>query len=310
MRQTRNRIAALAAATSLGLLLSACGGSDDPTDTSGGAAKDDFDGTITIGSAGFPESEIIAEIYGQALEAEGIKVEQKPSIGEREVYFKALKDGSIDLIPDYTGNLLTYLDPEATAKTAEEIDEALDDALPEGIDVLDAAPAEDKDSYNVTRETSEKLGITSIGDLTKIDGVKLAGPPPLAERVYGVPGLEKVYGVKGVNFTPIKDGGGPTTLKALLDGKADVVDIFTTTPSIADNDLVTLEDPENLIIPQNVIPLIADSAGDDKVEDILDKVSAALTTEDLINLNRENAGADKTSPQDLAKKFLTDKGLI
>lgn len=308
MKHTRTTIAAIAAATSLGLLLSACGG--DPTETDAGSGGGSSDGSITIGSAGFPESEIIAEIYGQALAADGIKVTQKPSIGEREVYFKALQDGSIDLVPDYTGNLLTYVDPETTAKTADEIDDALDEKLPDGVEVLDASPAEDKDSYNVTAETSEKLGITSIGDLKKIDGLKLAGPPPLAERVYGIPGLESVYGVTGVDFTPIKDGGGPTTLKALLDGKADVVDIFTTSPSIADNDLVTLEDPENLIIPQNVVPLISAGANSDQIEGILDKVSAQLTTEDLVDLNRENAGADKVSPQDLAKKWLTEKGLI
>ncbi|MCW2831286.1 MAG: glycine/betaine transporter [Aeromicrobium sp.] len=305
MSHTRTKLAGAAAVASLALMLSACGG--DPTESK---VEDTFDGTVTIGSAGFPESEIIAEIYGQALAAKGIKVEQKPSIGEREVYFKALEDGSIDLVPDYTGNLLTYVDPETTAKTSEEIDEALDEKLPKGIEVLDASPAEDKDSYNVTPETSDKLGITTIADLKKIDGLKLAGPPPLAERVYGVPGLEKVYGITGVKFTPIKDGGGPTTLKALLDGKADVVDIFTTTPSIADNKLVTLEDPENLIIPQNIVPLIAASASSDEVQAVLDKVSAALTTDDLVDLNRENGGDGKVSPQVLAKKWLTDKGLI
>lgn len=305
MSKNLTKLGAVFAVTALSVALSGCGSSDPTTDDTKSAS-----GTITVGSAGFPESEILAEIYGQALEAKGITVKQKPNIGEREVYFKALKDGSIDLIPDYTGNLLSYLDPKTTATSAADVEAALGSALPSDIEVFTASKAEDKDSYNVTPKFSADEGVTSIGDLAKVKGLKLGGPPPLAERVYGIPGLEKVYGVKGVKFTPIKDGGGPNTVKALLDGKIDVADIFTTAPSIADNKLVTLEDPKNLIAAQNVLPLISKKKASAKVEETLNAVSAQLTTQDLVDLNRKNSGADKTSPKVLAKEWLTQKGLI
>lgn len=298
-----SKLTAALAATALGLSLAACG--DDPTD--GDKAASD---TIVVGSAEFPENAIIAEIYAQALEAEGVKVSKKLNIGAREAYIKALESGEIDLVPEYSGNLLSYYDPKTTATSPEQIDDALDDALPDELEVLDASPAEDKDSLNVTPELAASEGLKTIADLKKIDGLKLGANPEFKTRAYGIPGLEKVYGITGVKFTPISDGGGPATLKALLDGKVDVADIYSTTPSIVANKLVTLEDPENLIASQNVIPLINDKKASDKVEDILDKVSAALTTADLLDLNGKNQGDDKTAPDVLAKEWLTAKGLI
>jgi len=297
------KLTAVAATVAMGLSLAACG--DDPTE--GEASASD---TITVGSAQFPENEILAEIYAQALEAKGVKVEKKLNIGAREVYIKALQNGEIDLVPEYSGNLLTYFDPKATATSAADVEDALDDALPDELEVLDPAAAEDKDSLNVTKEFADKNGVASIADLKKVDGLKLGANPEFKTRSYGIPGLEKVYGITGVKFTAISDGGGPATLKALLDGKIDVADIYSTTPSITENNLVTLEDPQNLIAAQNVIPLISDKKASDKVEDILDAVSAQLTTEDLLALNAKNQGADKAKPADLAKEWLTSKGLI
>jgi osmoprotectant transport system substrate-binding protein len=300
---TISKLTTALAATALGLSLAACGG--DPTE--GDKAASD---TIVVGSAEFPENAIIAEIYAQALEAEGVKVKKKLNIGAREAYIKALESGEIDLVPEYSGNLLSYYDPKTTATSPEQIDDALDDALPEKLEVLDASPAEDKDSLNVTPELAASEGLKTIADLKKIDGLKLGANPEFKTRAYGIPGLEKVYGITDVKFTPISDGGGPATLKALLDGKVDVADIYSTTPSIVANKLVTLEDPENLIASQNVIPLITEKKASDKVEDILDKVSAELTTEDLLDLNGKNQGDDKTAPDVLAKEWLTSKGLI
>ncbi|VXB52081.1 ABC transporter substrate-binding protein [Aeromicrobium sp. 9AM] len=293
------------AAAALGLSLSACG--SDPTDTGGKKSAGD---TITVGSAAFPENEIIAEIYAQALEAKGVKVKKKLNIGAREVYIPALKKGEIDLLPEYSGNLLSYLDPKATATSEADIEEALDDALPDNLEVLDAAKAEDKDSLNVTPEFAAKNDLKTIEDLKKVKGLTLGANPEFKERAYGIPGLEKVYGIMDVKFVPIGDGGGPKTLKSLLDGDIDVADIYSTTPSILANKLVTLEDPKNLIAAQQVVPLINDKKASDKVEDILDKVSAQLTTADLLDLNSKNQGDDKTAPDVLAKEWLTSKGLI
>jgi len=291
------------AIAALGLSLAACG--SDPTD--GDKAASD---TITIGSAAFPENEIIAEIYAQALEAKGVKVTKKLNIGAREAYIPALKNGEIDLLPEYSGNLLSYLDPKTTATSEADIEAALDDALPDNLEVLDASKAEDKDSLNVTPEFAAKNSVKTIADLKNVKGLTLGANPEFKERAYGIPGLEKVYGITGVKFVPISDGGGPKTLKSLLDGDIDVADIYSTTPSILANKLVTLEDPENLIAAQQVIPLINDKKATDTVEEVLDAISAQLTTADLLDLNSKNQGPDKTAPAVLAKEWLTAKGLI
>ena len=296
--------AAVAVTAALGLSLAACG-SSDPT-----AGKKSESDTITVGSAAFPENEIIAEIYAQALEAKGVKVKKKLNIGAREAYIPALKNGEIDLLPEYSGNLLSYLDPKATATSEADIEKALDDALPDNLDVLDAAKAEDKDSLNVTPEFAAKNSVKSIADLKGVKDLSLGANPEFKKRAYGIPGLEKVYGITGIKFVPISDSGGPATLKALLDGKVDVADIYSTTPSILANKLVTLEDPDNLIAAQQVIPLINDDKASDKVEKVLDDISAQLTTADLLDLNSKNQGADKTAPAELAKQWLTDKDLI
>lgn len=282
--------------------LTACAG--DPTKQAPGGGGDS--GTITVGSAAFPESEIIAEIYAQALEAEGITVRKQLNIGAREVYIPALKNGEIDLIPEYTGNLLTYLDPKATATASAEVTAALVKAVPDDLGVLSPAPAEDKDSLNVTAAFAKEHGLKTIGDLAKIDGLRLAANPEFKQRAYGIPGLEKVYGIKGIEFTPISDGGGPATVKALISGKVDVADIYSTTPSIRANKLVTLEDPKNLIAAQNVVPLIRKDKVTDDVVRALDAVSAALTTDQLLALNEANQGDDKKAPAVLAKEWLAD----
>src|SRR5699024_8783839 len=126
-------------------------------------------------SAGFAESEIIAEIYAQALEAQGVTVERTMQIGQRDVYISALEDGSIDLIPDYSGNLLQYYDDGADATSSEDVYDALTEAVPDGFEVLDQAEAEDKDSYNVTKEFSEEHGVTSLADLADVDEKLVVG---------------------------------------------------------------------------------------------------------------------------------------
>ncbi|AWB91088.1 ABC transporter substrate-binding protein [Aeromicrobium chenweiae] len=299
------KLAAGLAAASLALALSACGG--DPTsDDSAKSAGD----TITVGSAAFPENEIIAEIYAQALEAKGVKVKKKLNIGAREVYIPALEKGEIDLLPEYSGNLLAYFDKDATATSPEQVEDALEDALPKTLEVLDAAPAQDKDSLNVTSEYAAKNNLKTIADLKNVGDFKLGANPEFKERKYGIPGLESVYGLTDVEFVPISDGGGPKTLKSLLDDDIQVADIYSTTPSILANKLVTLEDPKNLIAAQNVVPLINEKKATDTVEDVLDEVSKALTTEDLLDLNTKNQGPDKVAPDVLAKQWLTEKGLI
>ncbi|MBM9464738.1 ABC transporter substrate-binding protein [Aeromicrobium sp. YIM 150415] len=300
MRTTRTALVAAAAA----LALTAC---SDPSSSGGGS---DDDSTVRIGSAAFPESEIIAEVYAQALEAEDFSVERRMQIGAREVYLPALENGELDMLPEYTGNLLSYIDSETTATSPEDIEAELPDALPDGLEILDPAPAENKDSLNVTEDFASENDVASIADLADVDGLSLAANPEFAERSYGIPGMERVYGITGVDFTPINDGGGPATLSALLDGTVDVADIYSTTPSIVENNLVTLEDPENMIAAQNVVPVISSDTVSDEAIEVLNKVSAELTTEDLIEMNTRNSGDEKAAPATIAKDWLEDKGLI
>jgi osmoprotectant transport system substrate-binding protein len=186
------------------------------------------------------------------------------------------------------------------------VNAALGKAVPAGLTVLKPAPAEDKDSLNVTAAFAEENGVKTIADLAKVDGLRLAANPEFKQRAYGIPGLEKVYGITGIAFTPISDGGGPATVKALVSGKVDVADIYSTTPSISANKLVTLEDPKNLIAAQNVVPLIRKDKATAEVTRVLDAVSAALTTEELLELNEANQGEDKEAPAALAKEWVAE----
>jgi osmoprotectant transport system substrate-binding protein len=282
--------------------------SGDPLDTSGGKTSAAPSDTISVGSAAFGENVILAEVYAQALEANDVKVTRNLQIGEREVYLKALEEGSIDLIPEYTGNLLAAYDKDSTATSSDDVYSALGAALPEGFEVLDESPAEDKDSYNVTKEYSESNGVTSLSDL-KGKKVRVGGGAVLGEREYGIPGLKDVYGADP-SLVTIEDQGGPNTVKALLDGQVDMANIYSTTPSILDNGFVTLKDPENLIKAQNVVPLVKTAKMNADVTSVLDKVSAALTTEDLTEMNRRNQGDEKAEPAAIAADWLKEKALF
>lgn len=287
------------------------GGGPTPAEgsqTNGGSAT----GTVRVGSAGFAENEIIAELYAQVLENAGMTVERNMQIGARDIYFAALTDGSVDILPEYSGNLLQFLDPEATASEPEAILTALAEAVPAGLRVLEPAEAQNKDSWCVTAEFSQANGITSLADLANFEGtLRVAGNPELAERPYGPPGLTEIYGVPAGNieFTPIDDGGGPLTIQALVGGDVDMADIYTTTPAISDEGLVVLEDPENMIIAQQVVPLVSDAFPAD-AEGSINDVNVVLTTDDLIAMNARNQGDEKASPATIATDWLTEKGLL
>lgn len=310
---TRRGFAGLAAGVGLALVLSACGSNSNPLSNapassgSGGGES----GTLTIGSADFTESQIIAELYAGALNAAGVKAVTKPNIGSREVYYKAVQDGSIDVVPDYSGNLLLYIDKNATQVSADDIVKALPGKLPSDLAVLDASKAEDKDAMVVTKATAQKYNLKSIADMSKVCGeLTIGAPATFAERAYGLPGLKKNYDCVPKKLEPFKDGGGPVTLQALLSDNVQVADIYTTTPSIADNDLVVLDDPKNNFIAQQVLPLVKKDKIDDKAKEALNKVSQALTTDDLINLNRAVSGSQKQDPKAAAAAWLKDKGIV
>jgi osmoprotectant transport system substrate-binding protein len=309
---TRRGLGGLAAGVGIALALSACGGGDplsSPTTSATGGAT--AGGSLIVGSADFPESQIFAEIYAGALNAAGVTATTKPNIGAREIYFKAVQDGSVDVVPDYSGNLLSHVDAEAPEVTAEDIFKALPEKLPQGLGVLEPSKAENKDAMVVTKATAEKHQLKSIEDLAKVcKDLTMAAPATFETRSYGFPGLKKNYNCELKALKPFSDGGGNLTLQALLSDEVQVADIYTTTPSIADNDLVVLEDPKNNFKAQQVLPLYNTAKVTDKAKEALNNVSRTLTTDDLINLNRAVSGSQKQNAKDAAAAWLKDKGIV
>lgn len=295
---------ALAAATAIAL--SACGGGDPMSSSNNSQAAGSTD-SIIVGSADFPESQLIAKIYAEALKAKGVKVTEKPSIGSREVTIPALKDGSIDLMPEYGGALLQYLDSATKAVTQDEVTKELSTKIPSGLTQLTASKAQDKDVLAVKKETADKYNLKSISDLQPVaKDLVLGGPPEWKTRINGVAGLKSVYNLDFKDFSAL-DAGGPLTLNALLSGQVQVADLFSTDPAIAANNLVALEDNKNLFLSENIVPLINQKKSTDTVKGVLDKVSAALTTEDLIQMNGRTAKFEDMGQ--IAQDWLKSKNL-
>jgi len=305
--QKKARIAVSAVAVGAIVALAGCAANDPtgPAEPAEGASQ-----SITVGSFSFPESEILAEIYAIALEEAGFEVETALNLGPRQATMPALEDGSIDLIPEYNGNLLFFYDPENEARATEDIDAALADLVPAGFQVLDSSPAQDKDAYVVTRATAEEFGLVEIGDLTALEPFIMGAYPQFSELGFGLPGLASVYGVTDVQLLPIEDFGGPDTVRALVDDAVQVANIFTTSPAITAEDLVVLEDPLELIAAQNVIPLLNSDAYSDELAAVLNKISAALSTQDLIALRDRVEGDESAQASVAAREWLEDKGLI
>lgn len=263
---------------------------------------------VIIGSADFSESQLVATIYSLALQDAGIEVTEKFNIGSREVYIAAVQDGSIDLVPEYSGALLKYLDSEAKASESDEVLDALAEVLPKDLTTLAPAEAQNKDTLAVTEATAEKYNLTSISDLADVAGeLSLGGPPEWKTRVNGVVGLESVYGLTFKEFVSL-DAGGPLTMSALVNNQVQVADVFGTDPAIDSENLVVLEDDKSLFAAENVVPVISTDKASDEIADALDKVSAKLTTEGLIELNGRIAGGDALT--DIAKDWMKSEGLL
>ncbi|MEJ3657721.1 ABC transporter substrate-binding protein [Actinomycetes bacterium KLBMP 9759] len=298
----------LAAGTAGLLLLAGCGGGGgDPLapNTGGGPSPSD---TISIASQDFPESRLLAEIYAQSLEAKGSKVERKFSIGSREIYFPGLKDGSFDLVPDYSGTLLQYIDKNATQTSSDDVYTALKTAVPEPLTVLEQSKAENKDAVVVTAATAAQYGKSLENYNTACGNLVFGGPSEFQARPDGLPGITETYNCTFKEFKAL-DTGGPLTVAALKDGTVQAADLFTTDPAIEDNGFVALEDPKNNFAAQNVVPLINKNKATPQVTAALNAISAKLTTEGLIELNRKLAAPDRPNVETVAKEWLTANGL-
>jgi osmoprotectant transport system substrate-binding protein len=267
--------------------------------------------SIVVGSAGFPESKILAEIYAQTLQTNGFNVGREMGIGSRETYVPALKDHSIDLVPEYVGNLLSYFEPRATVTMLDDIELELYKRLPGDLSILTPSPACDTDTVTVTADTAARWNLKTIGDLAPHSPeVKFAAPSDFLARPSGLSGLRQRYGL-GIapgNFVAISDDGGAVTVRTLEEGKVNAANIFSTSPAILQNQLVALEDPLHNFPAGNIVPLVNSQKKTDKLKDVLDAVSAKLTSRGVADLNASVTGNAGIDPDQAARNWLHDNG--
>ena len=304
MKRTMITMAAVAASA---LALAACGSAESVGGNASTGSSENGSTTLVVGSQDYYSNEIIAEAYAQALEGAGFTVDRQLRIGQREVYMPEIEAGSIDVFPEYTGNLLQYLDADATARSTDEGYAALQTALPMGLRALDQAPATDQDSYVVTADFAAAHSLSSIGDLAGAGTLTLGGNSELQTRPYGPTGLSDVYGVT-VNFTPIEDSGGPLTVKALKDGDIQLANIYSSDPALADGTLTVLDDPKGLFLASHVVPLASSRVSNDAAT-VINRVSAALDAQDLVEMNRASTVEQKSASQ-IAREWLISEGLL
>ncbi|MBT8164048.1 MAG: ABC transporter substrate-binding protein [Acidimicrobiia bacterium] len=296
----RNRILG-ATVVALALVAAACGSGED-ADTEGP--------TIVVGSTNFGEQEILGEIFAQALENAGYPVETKFQLGSREVVNPALKDGEIDLMAEYTGTLLTFEGGTSSTDSDQTHNDLIAVMEPQGITVLDYAPAQDKNGFVVTAETAAEYGFEKVSDLASENGnLVLGGPPECPERPLCLQGLSDVYGLDFASFQPL-DVGGPLTVAALEGGEIEVGLLFTSDGVIAAKGFVLLEDDENLQPAENIVPVLRTEVldqYDSNLSDLLNDVAAEITTAELSELNKR-FGIDAEDADTLAKEWLADNG--
>ncbi|HEY6743099.1 MAG TPA: ABC transporter substrate-binding protein [Lapillicoccus sp.] len=293
------------------LALAACGANNNPTAPPAGGGGGSTGsagggGSITVGSADFSESQVLGEIYAGAIKAKGVSVTTKPNIGSRDVYIKALQDGSIDIVPEYTGSLLTFLKGTAPSQEPDAVYTALKSTLPAGLVVLDKSTAQDKNSMVVTKDTQTKYSLKSIADLAAHQAdITVAAPPEFQTRQQGLVGLKSEYSFTPANFLPLK---GAAIVNALKNGQAQAANVFSTDPSIPANGFVTLEDPKLLFGSDNVVPLVRKDKVNDTITAALNAVSAKIDTATLTDLVKQ-VDVDKKDASAVAKDFLSKNGL-
>ncbi len=304
MKRTMITMAAVAASA---LALAACGSAESVGGNTSTGGSENGSTTLIVGSQDYYSNEIIAEAYAQALEGAGFTVDRQLRIGQREVYMPEIEAGAIDVFPEYTGNLLQYLDADATARSTDEVYAALQTALPSGLRALEQAPATDQDSYVVTADFAAAHSLASIGDLASAGTLTLGGNSELQTRPYGPTGLSQTYGVT-VGFTPIEDSGGPLTVKALKDGDIQLANIYSSDPALADGTLKVLDDPKGLFLASHVVPL-ASSRVSDQAAAVINRVSTAMDAQDLVEMNRAST-VDQKSASQIAREWLISEGLL
>ncbi|MDZ7677457.1 MAG: ABC transporter substrate-binding protein [Acidimicrobiales bacterium] len=296
----------------LALVAAACGNDDGDAGPADDVEVPDGP-TIVLGAQDFAESEVLAQVYGQALDAAGYPVDYQALGGFREIVFASFESGDINFTAEYAASALEFLNEgagEATSdveETAELLRGYLED---EGLVALEASPAVDSNSFVVTQETAEEHDLSSVSDLT--EDLVLGGPPDCPENPFCIPGLRDVYGVDLEDGFVSLDGGGPLTVEALAGGEIDVAILFSTNPQIAEEGWVVLEDDEGLINADNIIPVLTeelvDTYGDDMAT-LVNSVSADLDTAQLTELNRQFE-IELRDADEVAAEWLEENGYL
>lgn len=288
----------------LSLIGSACGSSGGGSPASTGSK-----GTITVAGFNFPESNILANVYGGALHGIGYTVNYKPSLGAREVVAPALQRGDIDMYIGYAATDLEFYNKaagEATPDPAATVAKLNTHLQPLNLKALTAAPAIDTNAFAVTK--SGKYGkYTKISDLTPVASqMTLGGPPECPTRPFCQVGLQKTYGLTFKGFKPL-DSGGPLTRAALDQGDIDIGLLFSSDSAFSTGKYVQLQDDKHLQNADNVVPIGRASVFTSEVTTLLDKVSAKLTTDALIEMNK-SSDVDKEDPGQIASDWLKKNG--
>lgn len=288
------------------LVLSSCSGDGD------GDQEADARAGLVVASFSFSESELVAEIYAQALEASGVTVQRQLDLGPRELVLPALRGGLVDVVPEYAGSALDAVVPASDVERGD-VDAVLTELAaqvdPWGLSVLDPAAASNENVIAVRSDLAASLDLRSVSDLAAgASGVVLGGPPECPRRPRCLPGLEARYGLDVVGFEPFADA--VLVQRALVDGVIDVGVLFSTDAAATGDEITVLLDDRRLQPPDNVVPVVrTEVLADQRVQATLDAVSAELTTDGLrlLNWRLANAGTD---PAAEARGWLIRHGLV
>jgi osmoprotectant transport system substrate-binding protein len=309
----------LALGASMLVLLGACstgGGSTTSSGAGGGATAAASGGatkpTIKIGSAGFTESKLLAELYGQALEAKGYTVDRKLGLGARKVSQPALESGQIDLMPEYIGSDLAYYDQsKPTGDTQENFNNLQQAVSAKGLTVLTPTPAQDQNGFVVRKDTADQFKLSKMSDLAGVqDQLKWGLPPECSTNPACGGALKDKYGITPKNVVNLAACDAPIA-QALNSKAIDVAELCTTQAAIAQFSFVLLEDDKKSQPADNIAPIVRNDylskVNKDEFSKILNDVSAKLTTDELTKLNVKT-DVDKQDPKDVAKQWLKDNG--
>ena len=315
MRITRGKALSIAAITLAGTIgLAGCSNSNSLSGASSapsasGSAGSAASKTLIIGSTPYPETQAVAQIYGQVLAKNGYTISYQMNVGQRAVLIPALEKGEVNFTPEYLGSLANFLGNKEALGDAAAGKTALDGLLTsKGLTALTPAEATDADALQVTKAFADKYSLVTYGDLKKAGKITLAANKEFSSRPDGLKALKSIYGLDNISFKAIQDGGGPATVKALVNNTVQVADVYTTSTLIAQNNLVTLKDDKGQFGPQNIVPVVTTTKVTPAFTAIVDKVSAALTQSELVAID-DQVFTKKVDPAAEATAWIKAQGL-